>query len=892
MLRRLPALAILAVATVAQAQQVDPKFYDCLRWRCIGPFRGGRTVGAGGVTSQPNVFYIGVNNGGVWKSTDYGHVWKPIFDDQPTGSIGTLAVAPSDPNVVYVGSGEGLQRPDLSTGDGIYKSTDAGKTWTHLGLRDGQQIGSIIVDPKNPNRLFVAVLGHPYGPNEERGVYRSMDGGKTFQKVLYKDENTGAIALAFDPRDSKTIYADLWAGRQGPWENGAFQGPNSGLFKSTDGGNTWKQLTKGLPTIAQGLGRIGFAVAPSNPKRLYAQVDSPRLGGTYRSDDAGESWTQVNNERRIWGRGDDFAEVKVDPRNADVVYAANTSTYRSDDAGKTWTCIKGSPGGDDYHSIWINPDNPQIMLLAADQGASVTVNGGETWSSWYNQPTAQFYHVVTDNQFPYNVYGGQQESGSAMVSSRGNEGQITFREWHPVGADEYAYIAPDPLDPNIVYGGKMSRYDKRTGETESRGPDRQGGKIRFLRTSPLLFSPTDPHVLYLAGNVLFKTTDGGLHWETISPDLSREQPSVPDSVGVYRTPDMATMKRRGVIYTVAPSFKDGNVIWCGTDDGLIHLTRDGGKTWNDVTPPAITAWSKVSLMEAGHFDAETAYAAVNRIRCDDQRPHIFKTHDGGKSWTEIVGGLPNDPVNAVREDPERPGLLYCGSERAIYFSIDDGDHWMPLRLNMPATSCRDLVVHDNDLVVGTHGRSFWILDSLVALRQIDASTFGQTALLYKPAPAYRVVRDTNTDTPLPPEEPAGKNPPAGAILDYYLAGDAKKVTLEVIDASGKTIRKYASDDKAEPIDPDKITVMKEWARPPQVLSPKAGSHRFIWDLREPVEEGRGGLPMTAIWEDTPENEVGPMVPAGSYKIRLTVDGKVIEQPLTLKPDPRKTAVER
>src|SRR4051812_46944195 len=545
---------VLAASVPAGAQPLDPALYAPLKWRCIGPFRGGRTVGATGVPGKPNLFYIGGNNGGVWKTTDAGRVWVPIFDDQPTGSIGVLAVAPSNPDVIYVGSGEGLQRPDLSTGDGVYVSRDGGKTWTNTGLRDGQQISAVIVDPKDDQRAFVAVLGHPYGANPERGVFRTTDGGKTWAKVLYKDENTGAVALAFDPTDARTVYAVLWAARQGPWENGAWQGPGSGLFKSTDGGTTWKPLTKGLPTTAEGLGRIGLDVSRTDPKRLYAVVDAPRAGGVYRSDDAGESWRRVNTEPRLWGRGSDFAEVKIDPKNPDAIYVANTSLYKSTDAGKTFTCTKGAPGGDDYHTLWINPENTGIILLAGDQGAVVTLNGGATGSSWDNQPTAQFYHVITDNQFPYWVYGGQQESGSAAVVSRGNEGQITPRDWHTVGVEEYGYVAPDPLDPNIVYGGKVQKYDRRTGQVQNVAPEAaRGGRHRFLRTAPILFSPVDPKTLYLAGNVLFKTTTGGHSWDVVSPDLSRPAPEVPESIGVYRTPELAKQPRRGVIYTVAPS---------------------------------------------------------------------------------------------------------------------------------------------------------------------------------------------------------------------------------------------------------------------------------------------------------------------------------------------------
>jgi photosystem II stability/assembly factor-like uncharacterized protein len=872
------------------AQSFRPSLYENLHWRMIGPFRGGRTVGATGVPGRPNVFYIGVNNGGVWKTTDYGHVWTPIFDDQPTGSIGALAVAPSNPEVLYVGSGEGLQRPDLSTGDGIYKSTDGGKTWKHLGLRDGQQIGAILIDPRDPERVFAAVLGHPYGPNAERGVFRSTDGGANWEKVLYKDENTGAIALAFDPANAQTVYADLWAARQGPWENGQWQGPGSGLYKSTDGGTTWQSLTKGLPTTEQGLGRIGFCVAPNDPQRLYATVDTPKLGGIYRSDDAGESWQRVNTEARLWGRGSDFAEVRVDSKNKDIVYVANTSTYRSRDGGQTFTAIKGAPGGDDYHTLWINSDNPEIILLAGDQGAVVTVNGGQTWSSWYNQPTAQFYHVSTDNQFPYWVYGGQQESGSAGVASRGPDGQITFREWHPVGAEEYGYVAADPLNPNLIYGGKITRYDRTTGQIQDIAPEAvRSGKYRFLRTAPVLFSPVDPHILYLAGNVLFKTTNGGHSWDIISPDLSREAPEVPESIGVYRTPELTTMQRRGVIYSLAPSFQDVNTLWAGTDDGLIHLTRDGGKTWKDVTPPGMTAWSKVAQLDAGHFDPATAYAAVNRIRLDDQRPHIYRTHDGGKTWQEIVHGLPDHaPVNTVREDPVRKGLLFAGTERAVFVSFNDGDDWQSLRLNMPATSIRDLVIHEDDVVVGTHGRSFWILDDITPLRQLDEKVATAAAHLFQPQVAYRVRWDLNPDTPLPPEEPAGKNPPDGAMIDYHLKEAATgPVTLEILDSRDKLVRRYSSSDQPEPVNEKELDIPTYWIRPTRILSAAAGAHRFVWDLHYPPPEGASrSYPISAVYGDTPSEPRGPLVLPGKYTVRLTVGGQTFTQPLTVKMDPR------
>ncbi|MEP7255041.1 MAG: hypothetical protein ABI666_04650 [Ferruginibacter sp.] len=887
----------------SNAQSPDSKYFNSMQWRCIGPHRGGRTVGAVGVPSQPNVFYIGVNNGGVWKTNDFGRTWKPIFDDQPTGSVGDVVVSPSNPNVIYVGSGEGLQRPDLSVGDGIYRSTDGGKTWINTarpddpvgrGLKEGLQIGGLDIDPKNENRVFAAVLGHPYGPNTERGVYRTTDGGKNWEKVLYKDENTGAIQVTIDPNNSNIIYADMWAGRQGPWENGAWNGKESGLFKSIDGGTTWKKLTSGLPTTEQGLGRIGFCIAPSNSNRMYATVDAGKYGGIYRSDDAGETWVNINADERLWGRGSDFAEVKVDPKNADIVYTADVVTWKSIDGGKTWSAFRGAPGGDDYHRIWINPNNPQIMLIASDQGAIITVNGGETFSSWNNQPTAQFYHVSADNDFPYNVYSGQQESGSVGIASRGNDGQISYREWHPVAAEEYGYVVADPLNPNIVYGGKISRYDKRNGQSQNISPEAvRSGKYRFLRTAPVLFNPIDKKTLYYAGNVLFKTTDGGNKWDIISPDLSRESWDIPESVGIYTKEDMKKMPRRGVIYTVAPSYIDINTIWCGTDDGFIHVTKDDGKTWANVTPPAITSWSKVSLMDASHTNANTAYAAVNRIRCDDQRPHIYKTTDGGKTWTEIVNGLPNDPINVVKEDPIRKGLLFAGSERAVYVSLDDGANWQSLRLNMPATSIRDLVIKDDDLVIGTHGRSFWILDDITPLRQLSNQQLNNSTILYKPQNTFRVRWSMYSDTPVPQEEPAGQNPPDGAIINYYLSSNANNIQLEILDSKGTVIRKYASTDTLYKIPANNVP--SYWVRPQQILSGTAGSHRFMWDMHYQPLNVPPAYPISAIYMNTAPDPTSPWVLPGVYTARLTVGarpddpvgrGKIYNQSFTVRMDPR------
>ena len=760
-LSRFALVLLVSIACQSVLAQVKDSTLKGMSWRNIGPNRGGRSLGIAGSSKRKLEYYFGAVGGGLWKTTDGGLNWKPVTDGQLTSSsVGAVAVSESNPDIVYIGTGETEFRGNIMQGDGVYKSTDAGKTWTNMGLHDAQQIGGISVDNKNENRIFVAALGHPYGPNKERGVYRSIDGGKTLEQVLYIDENTGAVQVQIDPNNSQIVFATLWAARQGPWENGAWNGEASGLYKSTDGGNTWRKIEKGFPTTKQdGLGRIGFTIAQSNSARMYATVDSEKKGGVYRSDDAGESWYLLTEDPRFWGRGSDFAEVKTDPTNEDIVYSANVVMWKSTDGGHHWTGIKGAPGGDDYHRFWINPTNPKIIAVGLDQGGTITVNGGETFSSWYNQATAQFYHVSTDNAFPYNVYGGQQESGSVGIASRSNDGNITFREWHPVGVEEYGYVAADPLDPNIIYGGKITKYDKRTGQVQNISPEPvRSGNVRFIRTAPVLFSPVDNKTLFFSGNIIFKTTNGGDTWETISPDLSREAWDIPASVGIYTSKDMLTMKRRGVVYTLAPSYKNINTLWAGTDDGLIHITRDGGKTWKNITPPEITSWSKVSLIDASRFDDNTAYVAVNRIRCDDQAPYIFKTTDGGASWKKIVTGLPNEPINAVREDAVRKGLLFAGSENAVYVSFDAGEHWQSLQLNMPSTSIRDLVIKDDDLVIGTHGRSFWILDNISSLRQLNASTKNQVAL-FKPQVATRVRWNMNTDTPLPPEEPAGENPP-------------------------------------------------------------------------------------------------------------------------------------
>jgi photosystem II stability/assembly factor-like uncharacterized protein len=872
-----------------------------MHWRMIGPFRGGRTRAATGVADEPNVFYVGQVDGGVWKSNDYGRTWNPIFDGEDTQSIGAIAVAPSNDNIVYVASGEGLHRPDLSLGDGIYRSIDAGKTWTHLGLRDSQQIPALAVDPTNPNRLFAAVLGHPYGPNEQRGIFRSDDGGATWKKVLYKDDRTGGSDVVIDPKNPQVVYASLWEETLGPWEDrNSYAGTHGGLFKSTDGGETWTQLTDGLPS---NLVQINVAIAASDPQRLYATLATTREGGyatgsglgVYRSDDAGASWRKITDDPRPAMKigGGDLPVPVVDPQNPDVVYSTSIVTCRSQDGGKTWISLRGAPGGDDYQNMWINPRNPKIILLVSDQGALVSVNGGQTWSSWYNQPTAQLYHVAATSGFPYKVCAGQQESGSVCISTRGNDGQITFREWHPAGIIEYGYAAPDPLHPQIVYGAgrtEVSRYDMVTGEDQDITPvPMRSADVRADRTEPILFSPVDPHTLYYAANRLFKTTDGGRTWQTISPDLSR--PATPLLPNLPALSPQQLAQRQGVIYAIAASYKTTQTIWAGTDDGLVWITRDGGKNWTNITPPGVAPWSKIAQIDASRFDDDTAYVAVNRMRVDDLHPYAYRTHDGGKTWQSIAAGLPDDaPVNAVRADPVQPGLLYAATERAVWTSFDDGARWLPLEYNLPHTSMRDLLVKDDDLIVATHGRSFWVLDDVAPLRELAADAGRKAPMLFAPAAAWRVRRDTNTDTPLPADEPAGENPPNGAIIDYNLARDAHgPVVLEVLDAQGTVLRRYSSDDPVTPT-PEQLRtnlIPPVWPRINGPLPSTAGMHRWVWDLRAAAPTATHyEYPISAVPHRTPLQPQGPLVLPGTYTVRLTVDGQSKSVPLTVKMDPR------
>ncbi len=941
MFRRLSLVAALSLALPFASHAQTPDLWSAMHWRQIGPTRAGRARALSGVATQPSVFYIGFDNGGVWKSTDYGSNWVPIFDSQPTGSIGAIAVAPSDPNIVYVGSGAGIIRPDLAVGDGMYKSTDAGKTWTHLGLRESQMIAHIDVDPKDPNRLFVAVLGHPYGPNSERGIFRSTDGGRTFDRVLYKDEYTSGNDVRIDPSNPSIIYATLWQQQQSFIEGQGFGSGGNGIFKSTDGGNTWKQLTDGLTNILQ----ANIALSPSNPRVLYTMAAGAGQNGAsgpvgfYRSSDAGEHWTLVahaagGGERgtadpRPMSRigGGDLPTIVVDPTNEKVIYSSSTVFWRTEDGGLNWSAVRGAPGGDDYQKSWINPLNPNIILQVSDQGGVVSANRGVSWSNWYTQPTAAMYHVTTDNAFPYRVCGGQQDSGSACVDSRSMDGRITFHDWHPVNIQEYGIAAPDPKDPDMVYGSQrsgVSKYDRRTAQTTQVGPDMsavgpKGERYnRNVRTMPLQFSPVDNSTMFYASNAVWKSTDHAQSWTRISGDLTRQTWAVPASAGKYAS--TVTPAPAGSITALSPSPRAIGVIWTGSDDGYIQTTSDGGTTWKNVTPASIKPWTRIFNIEAGHFDVKTAYAAANTLRLDDLNPHFYRTHDGGATWTEINTGIAGGAAaNSIREDPRVKGLLYAATDLQVWVSMDDGDHWATLKNDMPAISVRDLQIKDDstclcsDLVAGTHGRGFYILDNVTPLRQaalaMAAKNSGK-AYLFKPATAVRVRFGTNEPTPWPAELPAGENPLPGGVIDYVLAKDASgPVTLEILNAAGKVVRTYTSRDSVLNPHPatdraayDKVCQKDPtapfcglplyWPAQPLVVSAKAGMHRFSWDLQmDPIDP----LDLIPLGDDDAQGAVpgrtyrlvnSPWAPAGSYTVRLTVDGEKYSQPITLKLDPR------
>ena len=875
-------LLLACLSAVTCGAWAATRDFGDLHWRLLGPFRGGRVLAVAGVPGQPRHFYFGAVNGGVWETHDAGRSWQPIFDDQPVGSVGAIAVAPSDPNVLYVGTGEADMRSDIAQGDGVYRSGDAGRHWVKVGLGDSQQIGKIIVDPNHPDTVFVAALGHPYGPNAERGVFRSRDGGAHWQRVLGKGDDTGAIDLAFAPGNPQVIYAALWQVRRTPWNvYPPATGPGSGLFKSSDGGDTWTPMRgNGFPEHA---GRIGVAVAPGDASRVYAIVDGD-AGGLYRSDDAGAHWRKASDDARIWQRGWYFGRIAVDPKNADRVYAMNTIVLRSDDGGAHFNAVQGDATGDDFHEMWIDPTDPDRQILGVDQGAIVTLNGGKSWSSWHNQPTAQMYHVSTDNRFPYRVYGAQQDSGAVGLPSAasGNE-RITMEQFKEVTAGgESGMIAPDPRDPDIVYGGGVDRLDLRTEQTRSVDPTLAEPDALYRRTwtLPLAFSKVDPKVLYYANQRIFRTADGGEHWTPISPDLTREQPATPPNLDdTTAANNLGTGARRGVVYAIAPSPLAAKLLWAGTDDGLVWRSRDEGAHWQDVTPAGLGAWSKVGMIEASHFDADIAYAAIDRHRLDDRKPYLYRTRDGGRSWTSIVTGIRDgDFVNAVREDPSQRGLLYAATELGVYVSFDDGDHWQPMQMNLPRTSVRDIDIHGDDMVIATHGRGFWVLDDLSPIRQMVAEQSPGATRLFTPATAIRVRPAGFTGTPLPKDEPTAENPAFGARIDYRLADTpAQPVQLAIRDASGQTVRSYSSADKAPSYAAATAGTAPEWFMSPSVLAASPGLHRFIWPLRYPA------LP-TAATRDAYAD--GAWAPPGKYTVELTVDGQTYRQPLTVAPDPR------
>jgi photosystem II stability/assembly factor-like uncharacterized protein len=887
------ALFVLLLAGSAVAQSVPPELMNSLKWRLIGPFRGGRVVAVAGVPGDSRTFYFGAVNGGVWKTTDAGTVWRPIFDNQAVGSIGAIAVAPSDFKTIYVGTGESDIRSDLSSGSGVYKSNDGGSTWTHVGLEDTRQISRIAVDPRDPTVVYVGALGHAYGPNGQRGVYKSVDGGAHWTKVLDKGPEIGMSDLAICSGNPQLLFAGAWNAHRPPWSTyAAIDGAGGGLYRSQDGGKTWSRLSNGLPE--GDWGRIGVDVA-ADGKRVYALIQAKKAG-LYRSDDGGDTWTFENADPRLTSRAWYFNRITVDSQNRDVIYIPNVAVYRSVDGGKTISILRGAPGGDDYHQIWIDPQNSDSMVLGTDQGTTVSLDHGQTWSTWYNQPTAQLYHVITDNKFPYVVYGAQQDSGSAAVPSRTDHGQITPRDWFPAGGSESGYIALDPKDPNIIYlsgtYGTVARYNRLTGFSQdvtpwpvpTFGSEINVRKYRNPWTPVLIFSPADSTTLYLGTQYVMKTVDGGLHWQTISPDLTGATQQPGDKTEGPTTTENAKQRGYGVVFAIAPSALDRDTIWAGSDTGLIHLTRDGGKTWKEVTPAGLTAWSKISFIEASHFDAAVAYAAVDRSRLDDQAPYLYRTRDYGASWQLITKGIAgNSFLRGIREDTERKELLFAGTELGVYVSFDDGSDWQSLQLNLPVTSVRDLAIHGDDLVVATHGRSFWILDNLTPLRQAFDAEKDKGFWLYRPAAAYRIDNDSFAGTPLPPEEPTADNPPPGAIIDYLLKSSASRVTLEIIDSQQKLVRRFSSEDKHPETHPP-LPIAERWFPKPEVLETNPGMHRFVWDLTWGSSGGPG-----VDEESEYRNPRGPKAVPGMYTVRLTVDGQPQTQPLGIFMDPRSSA---
>jgi photosystem II stability/assembly factor-like uncharacterized protein len=882
--RWLAVAMLVSLAAASAGATVNPVLFQDLKWRSIGPFRGGRVLAVTGVPGDPLHFYFGAVNGGIWETRDAGRTWSPIFDRAGAGSIGALAVAPSNPKIIYAGTGEADMRSDIAQGIGMFRSDDGGAHWHGIGLANTQQIGKILVDPRNPDVVLVAALGHPYAANAERGVFRSTDGGRNWTKTLYRNDDTGAIDLAFRPGNPEDVYAALWQTRRPPWNVYApSNGPGGGLYRSTDNGRSWTEIrSAGLPKYP---GRIGLAVAERRPDRLFALVDA-KDGGLFRSEDAGAHWMRMTGDARIWNRGWYFSGITVNPKNADDVYVCNTVVLRSTDGGRRFVPIKGDQTGDDFHALWIDPADPDRRILGSDQGAQVTLNGGATWSSWYNQPTGQFYHVSTDTRFPYWIYGAQQDSGAAGVPSRTSSVDgIALPQFHEITAGgESDNIAPDPDDPQVIFGGRVERLDLRTDQTRNIDPTLAfPDRYRRTWTLPLVFGKRD-HALYFANQRIFRTTDGGAHWQPISPDLTRADPGSPANLDSPAAADREFVgKRRGVVYTIAPSKRNARVIWAGTDDGLVWRTVDGGAHWQDVTPKELTPWSKIGIIETSQFDDATAYIAVDRHRLDDFAPYVYRTRDAGKTWTLMANGLAQggvlNSVNVVREDPVQRGLLFAGTERNVSVSFDDGASWQPLANGLPPTSVRDIDIHGDDLVIATHGRGFYILDDIAALRAV-ASGATSGPLLF-PATAIRFRAAGFTGTPMPKDEPMAPNPPNGAIIDYALPQQIRgSVQLAILDASGGAVRRFSSAAQAVPVDASKLKIAPEWIEKPLALRISSGQHRFVWDLHYQASMGLSG---------GERQEKGVWAPPGHYTVVLTLNGKSLRAPLALKPDPRVSA---
>jgi len=876
------AFSILIAHIAFAATSYDQSLFKGMKWRSIGPYRGGRVLAVTGVPGDPYTFYFGGVAGGVWRTTDGGLNWQPLFDKEAVSSIGAIAVADSNHNVIYVGTGEACIRGNISYGDGIYKSTDGGKTWINIGLKDTQHVGAVIIDPRNSDVVLVAALGHAYGPNPDRGVYRTSDGGKTWTKVLYKDEKTGAIDVVFDPNNPNIVFAALYEVQRTPWSLSS-GGPGSGLYRSVDGGVTWKHLEgHGLPTSI--MGRIGVSVSGADSNRVYALIEAKDASALYRSDDGGDNWAKINDDQRLTQRAWYFTHIFADPKSVDTVYMLNTGMFRSSDGGKTLTLLPAPHG--DHHGLWIDPTNPQRMINGNDGGATITVDGGKTWTTQYNQPTAQFYHVATDNQFLYYVYGAQQDNTTVAIASRSDAGYIGRQHWYDVGGGESGYVVPDPRDANLVYAGSgnglVTRWDKRTMQMQDitvwpldfSGHGAKDMKYRLGWTEPIVISPHDPDVIYTAGNLVFKSTNRGVSWTAISPDLTRNDKSKQESSGGPITKDNTSVEFYDTVFTIAESPVQKDLLWAGTDDGLVHLTRDGGKNWANVTPKGMPEWSLVSMIEASPHEAGTAYIALDCHKLDDLKPYVYKTTDYGKSWIKLVNGLPDGAyVHAVREDPQDKELLYAGTETGIFTSFDGGANWQPLQLNLPQTPIHDLAVKNNDLVVATHGRSFWILDDITPLRQLSQAAKSDV-YLYQPPAVFRTFYPEFFER----HQPVGENPSPGAAISYYFKSAPKgEVKLQILDSQGNEVREFSSVEKKQPETPPE---WPEMVALEEKIPVEPGMNRFTWDLRY---DGPHKLPGEVLAEFRSR---GPFAPPGTYQVRLLADGKTTTVPLELKMDPR------